>query len=214
MTAQAAVEHANPVAASDPELYKWIAAEAERQEHTIELIASENHVSPAVMAAVGSCLTNKYAEGYPGARYYGGCQYHDEVERLAIDRARKLFNCVGREHGADAFGSLKIFELPCHRGNARIKHCPRKSAGLTQDLRRLLPRSEAPEARGGRGSAPAPGTCPRGTPALAGKYPDLRRSRRRSLRPVDRTSRARARRARNPRGCTSGPRAGTNPRHR
>ena len=60
-----------------------IAREAERQESTIELIASENHVSPAVMEAVGSCLTNKYAEGYPGKRYYGGCQNYDEVERLA-----------------------------------------------------------------------------------------------------------------------------------
>ncbi|MDP7007880.1 MAG: serine hydroxymethyltransferase, partial [Candidatus Poseidoniia archaeon] len=63
-----------------------IAREAERQQSTIELIASENHVSPAVMEAVGSCLTNKYAEGYPGKRYYGGCHNYDEVERLAQER--------------------------------------------------------------------------------------------------------------------------------
>ena len=71
-----------------------IAREAERQESTIELIASENHVSPAVMEAVGSCLTNKYAEGYPGKRYYGGCQNYDEVERLAQERAQQLFGCA------------------------------------------------------------------------------------------------------------------------
>jgi glycine hydroxymethyltransferase len=73
---------------------KIIGREAERQSSTIELIASENHVSPAVMEAVGSCLTNKYAEGYPGRRYYGGCQNYDEVERLAQDRARQLFGCA------------------------------------------------------------------------------------------------------------------------
>ena len=71
-----------------------IAREAARQESTIELIASENHVSPAVMEAVGSCLTNKYAEGYPGKRYYGGCQNYDEVERLAQERAQQLFGCA------------------------------------------------------------------------------------------------------------------------
>ena len=62
-----------------------------RQRQNIELIASENIVSPAVMAAMGSVLTNKYAEGYPGHRYYGGCQFVDEVEQIAIDRACKLF---------------------------------------------------------------------------------------------------------------------------
>ena len=73
---------------------KIIAREADRQSSTIELIASENHVSPAVMEAVGSCLTNKYAEGYPGKRYYGGCQNYDEVERLAQERAQQLFGCA------------------------------------------------------------------------------------------------------------------------
>ncbi len=71
-----------------------IAREAERQSSTIELIASENHVSPAVMEAVGSCLTNKYAEGYPGKRYYGGCQNYDEMEQLAQERAKQLFGCA------------------------------------------------------------------------------------------------------------------------
>ncbi|WP_297612213.1 serine hydroxymethyltransferase [uncultured Sutterella sp.] len=78
-------------AKADPDLWQWIDAEARRQEQNIELIASENYASPAVMAAQGSCLTNKYAEGYPGKRYYGGCEFVDEVERLAIERAKKLF---------------------------------------------------------------------------------------------------------------------------
>ena len=80
---------------TDPELWSAIQAENQRQEEHIELIASENYASPAVMAAQGSQLTNKYAEGYPGKRYYGGCEFVDVAEQLAIDRAKKLF-------GADA----------------------------------------------------------------------------------------------------------------
>jgi glycine hydroxymethyltransferase len=75
----------------DPEIAAAIAAENRRQEEHIELIASENYASPAVMAAQGSQLTNKYAEGYPGKRYYGGCEFVDVVEQLAIDRVKKLF---------------------------------------------------------------------------------------------------------------------------
>ena len=81
------------LAQSDPELAKAIELELGRQKHEIELIASENIVSKAVMEAQGSVLTNKYAEGYPGKRYYGGCQYVDIAENLAIERAKKLFNC-------------------------------------------------------------------------------------------------------------------------
>ena len=77
----------------DPQVAEIIAKEQQRQESTLELIASENHVSRAVMEASGSVLTNKYAEGYPGKRYYGGCEYYDQVENLAIDRAKQLFNC-------------------------------------------------------------------------------------------------------------------------
>lgn len=80
---------------SDPELYGAMKSELERQRDHIELIASENFTSRAVMEAMGSHLTNKYAEGYPGARYYGGCEYVDIVEQLAIDRAKELF---GAEH--------------------------------------------------------------------------------------------------------------------
>ena len=77
----------------DNKVFEIISKESERQESTIELIASENHVSPAVLKAVGSCMTNKYAEGYPGKRYYCGCENHDAMESLAIERAKKLFNC-------------------------------------------------------------------------------------------------------------------------
>ncbi|MDB5815897.1 MAG: serine hydroxymethyltransferase [Rhodocyclales bacterium] len=85
----------NTLAKTDPELFATITAENKRQEDHIELIASENYVSCAVMEAQGSQLTNKYAEGYPGKRYYGGCEYVDVAEQIAIDRLKKLF-------GADA----------------------------------------------------------------------------------------------------------------
>ena len=79
-------------AEKSPALWDAIRQEEKRQQNTIELIASENIVSDAVREAQGSVLTNKYAEGYPGRRYYGGCQYIDQVEQLAIDYAKKLFN--------------------------------------------------------------------------------------------------------------------------
>ena len=75
----------------DPDLWQALEAECQRQEDHIELIASENYTSPRVLQAQGSVLTNKYAEGYPGKRYYGGCEYVDIAERLAIDRAKALF---------------------------------------------------------------------------------------------------------------------------
>src|SRR6516164_1215353 len=80
---------------ADPQVWQAIADERRRQQQGLEMIASENYTSPTVLAAQGSELTNKYAEGYPGRRYYGGCQFVDVAERLAIDRALKLF---GAEH--------------------------------------------------------------------------------------------------------------------
>ena len=79
---------------SDPEVFAGIGRELRRQQEQIELIASENIVSRAVLEAQGSVLTNKYAEGYPGRRYYGGCEYVDEVETLAIERAKALFGAA------------------------------------------------------------------------------------------------------------------------
>lgn len=101
----------------DPEIYKFINEEMEREHFQLELIASENFASPAVLEAQGSILTNKYAEGYPGRRWYGGCRAVDEVERLAIERARKLFKAeyanVQPHSGSQAnmavyFSSLKL----------------------------------------------------------------------------------------------------------
>jgi glycine hydroxymethyltransferase len=81
----------NFLASQDPAVAAAIDAEAIRQQEGLEMIASENYTSYAVMQAVGSVLTNKYAEGYPGRRYYGGCEHVDVVEQLAIDRAKELF---------------------------------------------------------------------------------------------------------------------------
>ena len=77
----------------DYEIYELICCEEERQVRGLELIASENYVSESVLEATGSILTNKYAEGYPNKRYYGGCEFIDKIEQLAIDRCCKLFNC-------------------------------------------------------------------------------------------------------------------------
>lgn len=79
---------------ADPAAADILVREQQRQATTLELIASENHVSPAVMHAMGTCFTNKYAEGYPGARYYGGCEFNDQAEQLARDRAKQLFGCA------------------------------------------------------------------------------------------------------------------------
>lgn len=83
---------ANQLNQVDPEIYQYIQYELKRQQNSLELIASENIASRAVLEAQGSILTNKYAEGYPGRRYYGGCEYVDEIEKLAINRAKSLFN--------------------------------------------------------------------------------------------------------------------------
>lgn len=115
---------------ADPEVSRHMAAEAQRQSNTLELIASENHVSPAVMHAMGSWLTNKYAEGYPGKRYYGGCEFHDHIENLARDRAKALFGCahanVQPHSGASA--NIAAFMAMCKPGD-RILSLPIKSGG-------------------------------------------------------------------------------------
>jgi glycine hydroxymethyltransferase len=104
--------NAKTLAQFDPELYATILAENARQEAHIELIASENYCSPAVMEAQGSALTNKYAEGYPGKRYYGGCEHVDVAETLAIERVRKIFDCdyanVQPHSGAQANAAIFI----------------------------------------------------------------------------------------------------------
>ena len=78
---------------ADPEVFETLRKELERQQNQIELIASENIASKAVLNAQGSVMTNKYAEGYPGKRYYGGCEFVDEAENIALERVKKLYNC-------------------------------------------------------------------------------------------------------------------------
>jgi glycine hydroxymethyltransferase len=114
----------------DSDVARILANEATRQATTLELIASENHVSTAVMHAMGSWMTNKYAEGYPGKRYYGGCEFHDQVEDLARERAKKLFNCkfanVQPHSGANA--NIAAFMAMCDPGDT-ILSLPIKSGG-------------------------------------------------------------------------------------
>ena len=103
---------------SDPEITKAIQNEQARQSNQIELIASENIASLAVIQAQGSVMTNKYAEGYPGKRYYGGCEHYDVVENLAIERAKKLFNCsyanVQPNSGSQANQAVMLALIPPH----------------------------------------------------------------------------------------------------
>jgi len=115
---------------ADPAAAEILAAEATRQDRTLELIASENHVSTPVMHAAGSWMTNKYAEGYPGKRYYGGCEYHDQIEQLTIDRACELFGCrfanVQPHCGANA--NTAAFMAMLKPGD-RVLSLPIKSGG-------------------------------------------------------------------------------------
>ena len=103
----------------DPELGAAMDRELGRQRQNIELIASENIVSPAVMAAMGSVLTNKYAEGYPGKRYYGGCEFVDIVENLAIERAKKLFgaDCANVQPHSGAQANMAVYQALCELGD-------------------------------------------------------------------------------------------------
>jgi glycine hydroxymethyltransferase len=99
------------LAESDGELFEAVRGELARQRNGIELIASENIVSRAVLEAQGSVLTNKYAEGYPGKRYYGGCEYVDVAETLAIERAKRLFDCAFANIPAPR--RIRPFSWPC-----------------------------------------------------------------------------------------------------
>lgn len=112
-------EQNNNLQKTDPEIFRWIEKETERQKEGLELIASENYVSPAVREAQGSLLTNKYAEGYPGRRYYGGCEYIDQCETLAIERLKRLFSAdfanVQPHSGSQA--NMAVFLAELKRGD-------------------------------------------------------------------------------------------------
>jgi glycine hydroxymethyltransferase len=107
---------------TDPEVFGWIGKEVRRQAHGLELIASENFVSRAVLEAVGTTLTNKYAEGYPGRRYYGGCQFHDEIERLAIARAKELFSAdhANVQPHSGAIANFSAYDAICDAGDTML----------------------------------------------------------------------------------------------
>lgn len=107
------------ITAADPEIGEAVRAEYNRQQRNIELIASENVVSSAVLAATGTVLTNKYAEGYPGKRYYGGCQYVDVAESIAIERAKKLFsaNYANVQPHSGAQANFAVYQALCEHGD-------------------------------------------------------------------------------------------------
>ena len=108
------------VQAKDPKIARVLELELRRQQNNLELIASENLVSPEVMATMGSVLTNKYAEGYPGHRYYGGCEYVDMAERICIDRAKEIFNAgfanVQAHSGSQA--NFCVYQALCQPGDS------------------------------------------------------------------------------------------------
>ena len=120
------------IAGYDDALAQAMAAERQRQEDHVELIASENYASPRVLEAQGSVLTNKYAEGYPGKRYYGGCEYVDVAEHLAIDRAKQLFGAdyanVQPHSGSQANAAVYLALLQAGRHHPRHEPGPRRSS--------------------------------------------------------------------------------------
>src|SRR5436305_2518132 len=122
---------------ADPAVWQAIQNERRRQQHGLEMIASENYTSPAVMAAQGSVLTNKYAEGYPGRRYYGGCEFVDVVERLAIDRALQLFAAekanVQPHSGAQA--NMAVYFACLEPGNTMLAMDLAHGGHLTHGMR-------------------------------------------------------------------------------
>src|SRR5437868_11408985 len=122
---------------ADPEVWQAIQGERRRQQQGLEMIASENYASPAVMAAQGSVLTNKYAEGYPGKRYYGGCEFVDVAERLALDRLKRLFGAeaanVQPHSGAQA--NMAVFLAALQPGDTILSMDLAHGGHLTHGMR-------------------------------------------------------------------------------
>ena len=154
----------SPLAQTDPAVFAAIRRETERQEYNLELIASENYVSEAVLEAQGSVLTNKYAEGYPGKRYYGGCEFVDEVERLAIERALRALRRRGGQRAAalrlaGQHGRL-LLAAQAGRHDPRDEPVARRAPHARQPgqlLRQVLPRRAVRRARERRPDRPRSG---------------------------------------------------------
>ncbi len=122
------------LSAADPEIHQAIARERERQNEGLELIASENFVSRAVLEAAGSVLTNKYAEGYPGKRYYGGCEFVDVAERLAIERAKALFGAehVNVQPHSGTSANMAVYFAMLQAGRHADGHGPLAAAAISR----------------------------------------------------------------------------------
>ena len=136
---------------TDREVYEAIIGEANREHECLELIASENFVSRAVLEAMGSVMTNKYAEGYPGKRYYGGCKWMDVVENLAIERAKKLFGAehVNVQANSGVPANMIIYSALLEPGEEPDwSEFDQRLARLEDDVYVLLPVKVRPEARG------------------------------------------------------------------
>ena len=150
----------------DPEIYESMMRELQRQRDHIELIASENFVSEAVMEAMGSHLTNKYAEGYPGARYYGGCDFVDEVERIAIDRAKKIYGAehVNVQPHAGSQANVAVYLALLKPGDTILGMSLAEGGHLTHGRRRPSPAStstRSPTASAARPSGSTMTPCSR-----------------------------------------------------
>ena len=193
-----------PLAEVDPEVAEAIGHELERQQRTLEMIASENFVPQAVLECQGSVLTNKYAEGYPGKRYYGGCEFVDVIEQLAIDRAKALF---GAEHAnvqphAGAQANTAVYHALLQPGDRimglSLPHGGHLSHGMKINVsgpalrhRALRGLARGPPDRHGRGRAAGQGAPPeaaaRGLERLLARarLPALPRDRRRGRRAAD-----------------------------
>ena len=133
-----------PLAEVDPEIADAIQHELERQQRTLEMIASENFVPQAILECQGSVLTNKYAEGYPGKRYYGGCEYVDIIEQLAIDRAKALFGAEHANVQPHAGAPDQRRRLPRAAAAGRHDHGPRAAPRRPPHARHEAQRVRAP----------------------------------------------------------------------
>ena len=175
-----------PLAEADREVFASVEREVRRQHQEIELIASENFVSRAVLEAAGTVLTNKYAEGYPGNRYYGGCQYVDEIETLAIERAKKLFKCnfanvqphSGSTANQAAFMAMMkpgdiFMGLSLDTGGHLTHGSPVKPVGQVVQGRALQSTPPGSPHRHGRGQAARPPQRPKVIVAGGSAYPRI-----------------------------------------
>ena len=191
--------------ATDPEVADAIANELERERTTLRLIASENYASPAVLAAIGSTMNNKYAEGYPGRRYYGGCEFVDVTEQLAIDRAKELFGAdhanvqphAGAQANMAVFGAFleprnpdhKVLGMALAHGGHLTHGSPVNVSGMWFNFVALRGRPRDRAARHGQGPRPGARAPAEDHPGRLHGVPARDRLRQRSARSRTRSAR-------------------------